>query len=205
MENAALANSNDKRAKRLMTGLTIFFLLLSPMWLAIRPLASTVSSDNSFVVLVRHGDAPGRGEPAGFDLADCKTQRNLSEKGRSQARDLGARFRASGVNVTRVLTSQWCRARETAELLRLAPVESENATAFDDLALNKQRTDELLNRERDLIESWHGPGVLLVVSHSSNIKALTDIDLEEGAMIVVSLKHGRILAKPFSTLSRMRG
>ena len=69
--------------------------------------------------------------------------------------------------------------RETAELLRLAPVE--NATAFDDLALNKQRTNELLNGERDLIESWHGPGVLLVVSHSSNIKALTDIDLEEGA------------------------
>ncbi len=203
MESAAFPNGKDKRARTLIAGFAIISLLSSPMWLAIRPLASTVPSDNSFVVLVRHGDAPGRGEPAGFDLADCKTQRNLSEKGRSQARDLGAKLRASGVNVTRVLTSQWCRARETAELLRLAPVE--NATAFDDLALNKQRTNELLNGERDLIESWHGPGVLLVVSHSSNIKALTDIDLEEGAMVVVSSKHGRLLAKPLSTPSRMRG
>jgi phosphohistidine phosphatase SixA len=203
MENAALPHDKDKRAGTLISSSFIVVLLLSTTWIAIRPLASAAVSDHSFVVLVRHGDAPGRGEPDGFDLRNCNTQRNLSDKGRNQARELGAKLRASGVIVTKVLTSQWCRARETAELLKLAPIE--NATSFDDLALNKQRTKELLDGERNLIDSWHGPGVLLIVSHSSNIKALTDIDLEEGAMIVVSSMHGRLLAKPFSTLSRTQG
>ena len=69
--------------------------------------------------------------------------------------------------------------------------------AFDDLAFNQPRAKELLDGEYRLIASWHGPGVLLIVSHSSNIKALTGIDVEQGTMLVVSAKQGRVAAKPF--------
>ena len=55
------------------------------------------------------------------------------------------------------------------------------------------------NGEHELIASWHGPGALLVVTHGSNIKALTGIDLEQGAMVVVSLEQGRLFGKRFST------
>jgi phosphohistidine phosphatase SixA len=148
---------------------------------------------------VRHSDAPGRGEPNGFDLNDCRTQRNLSDKGRNEARELGAIFHTRRINVTKVLTSRWCRAHETAELMKLGPVQY--APVFDNLEFNKQRARELLEGERKLIASWRGPGVLLIVSHGSNIKALTGLDPEQSAMLVISLKQGQLLAKPFNVLS----
>jgi phosphohistidine phosphatase SixA len=177
----------------LITSIAIVFLLVSSIWVAVHPLASTVQEDSALVVLVRHGDAPGRREPDGFQLDDCSTQRNLSEKGRNEARDLGAMFRTRGINVTKVLTSRWCRARETARLMMLGPIE--DAAAFDDLALNESRAKELLDSEQKLIASWHGPGSLVIVSHGSNIKALTGLDLGQGAIVVVGQKHGQLLAK----------
>jgi len=139
---------------------------------------------SSYVVLLRHADAPGRKEPQGFDLNDCSTQRNLIDKGRNDARELGAILRARGINVTKVVTSRWCRAHETAELLKLGTVEDDSA--FDNLESNRSIAAALLDREREVIASWQGPGVLLVVTHSSNLKALTGLDVEQGAMIVAS-------------------
>lgn len=75
------------------------------------------------VVLLRHALAPGTGDPPSFQLADCTTQRNLSDAGRQQARDIGQAFRQQGVEVDRVLSSQWCRCLETAELMEVGPVE----------------------------------------------------------------------------------
>jgi hypothetical protein len=80
------------------------------------------------------------------------------------------------------VTSEWCRTRETAELLNLGSFE--NVPVFDNLEFNKVRAAELLNQEREFIASWRGPGVLLIVTHGSNIKALTGIHLDEGDMIV---------------------
>lgn len=69
------------------------------------------------VVLVRHAaTTPGAGDPPGFRLEDCATQRNLSQAGRREARRLGEAFRSRGVRVARVLSSPWCRCLESAEL-----------------------------------------------------------------------------------------
>src|SRR6059058_1594518 len=69
------------------------------------------------VVLVRHAlTDPGVGDPPGFDLDQCSTQRNLSEAGRREAEKLGQVLRAHDVPVAAVLTSPWCRCRETARL-----------------------------------------------------------------------------------------
>jgi hypothetical protein len=68
------------------------------------------------VALMRHARAPGVGDPPGFRLEDCATQRNLSAEGRDQARRIGEAFRAQGVAVARVLSSRWCRALDTARL-----------------------------------------------------------------------------------------
>lgn len=194
----------DKMIKVLGTPIaaTVILLFLLTIWV-VHPPAWAAPANSASVVLVRHGDAPGRGEPVGFDLNDCGTQRNLSDKGRIEARNLGETFRARGITVTKVLTSRFCRARDTAELMKVGPIE--NAPAFDDLALNKQHAEELLDRERTLITSWQGPGLLLVVSHGSNIKALTGIDIEQGAMLVVSVNQGQLLAKPFSAFSAIAG
>jgi phosphohistidine phosphatase SixA len=142
------------------------------------------SAARSYVILLRHGDAPGRNEPASFDLNDCATQRNLSDKGRDEAREMGDALRGRGVNVARVMASRWCRTHETAELLNLGPVEADRA--FDNLDFNKHRSVTMLERERQLIASWQGPGVLVIITHSSNIKALTGLDAARGMVIVAS-------------------
>src|SRR6187402_2184311 len=76
------------------------------------------------VALMRHTDAPGgAGDPPGFKLEDCATQRNLSAKGREDAKAVGDRLRAAGVAVAKVLASPWCRTVDTANLMALGPVE----------------------------------------------------------------------------------
>ncbi len=68
------------------------------------------------VVMIRHATAPGNGDPPGFKLDDCATQRNLSEEGREEARRIGAAFKRERVPVEEVFSSEWCRCRETAAL-----------------------------------------------------------------------------------------
>ena len=85
------------------------------------------------VALIRHGNAPPGygGDPPGFKIDDCKTQRNLDEQGRGEARALGEAFRNRGVRVDRILSSPWCRCLETARLMAVGPVESSWALVPD--------------------------------------------------------------------------
>jgi len=50
------------------------------------------------------------------DLARCDTQRNLNDDGRAESRDIGAQFRRLHIAVGDVLSSEFCRCRETAQL-----------------------------------------------------------------------------------------
>lgn len=80
------------------------------------------SRDPGIVTLLRHASAPGVGDPEGFILADCATQRNLSEQGRTDARRLGEALRSVGVRDADVRSSEWCRCLETARLIAVGPV-----------------------------------------------------------------------------------
>jgi phosphohistidine phosphatase SixA len=136
------------------------------------------------VSLVRHaGTAGGSGDPPGFRLDDCRTQRNLTDAGRAQARALGERLRAEGVAVGKVLSSQWCRCRETAALMGLDPVEQ--APTFNNAFTLRERVEELTAGARAIVAAWNGPGTLVVATHGANILPLTGVRPEEGGMVVV--------------------
>jgi phosphohistidine phosphatase SixA len=98
--------------------------------------------DGGHVILIRHAIAPGTGDPAGFVLKDCATQRNLSAEGRAQARRIGVMLAARKVPIDRVLSSRWCRALETARLMDLRPVEPFAAldSFFDDPTQGPDKT-----------------------------------------------------------------
>lgn len=69
------------------------------------------------VVMLRHAQTdPGIGDPPEFDLAQCRTQRNLSEQGRAQARRIGEWFNARQLKPRAVQSSAWCRCKDTADL-----------------------------------------------------------------------------------------
>ncbi len=99
------------------------------------------------VALIRHGNAPPGygGDPPGFKIDDCKTQRNLDEVGRQQAKALGESFRDHGVRVDRIQSSPWCRCIETAHLVAVGPVESSWALVPD---MNPNATARFLELRR---------------------------------------------------------
>ncbi|MGQ0675774.1 MAG: histidine phosphatase family protein [Rhodospirillales bacterium] len=135
------------------------------------------------IALVRHArTSGGAGDPPGFALGDCATQRNLTDEGRGQARALGEAARARGIIVTTVLSSRWCRCLDTA---RLAFGEAEPWPAVDNLFGNSARVAAQTAEFRKRVVAWTGPGALVVVTHGANILPLTEIQPAEGEMLVL--------------------
>jgi len=137
------------------------------------------------VALMRHAEAPGNaGDPPGFRLDDCSTQRTLSPKGRSDAQAVGQRLRAGGVGITKLLSSPWCRCVDTARLLDLGPVEIE--PSFGNAFVQADQRGALTAGAKAIITQWTGPGTLLVVTHGANIQALTGVNPASGEVVVVA-------------------
>ena len=70
--------------------------------------------DNNKLIFIRHAYAPGNGDPEGFNLQDCNTQRNLNDEGIEYARKMGNFFLENDVPIDKVFSSEWCRCQETA-------------------------------------------------------------------------------------------
>lgn len=144
------------------------------------------------VALMRHASAPGVGDPPGFRLGDCATQRNLSEAGRAEARAIGERFRANGVTVAKVATSQWCRARDTATEMAIGPVVEEprvNSFFGEDRAATQQAVSAAQAAVREAPAS--GP-ITVFVSHQVNVTALTGVYPASGEIVVAKLGGGAL-------------
>jgi broad specificity phosphatase PhoE len=180
-----------------MRALTALLIVLMSVLLPANAQASDVwaqlRNERGLVVLMRHAIAPGGGDPAGFQLGDCRTQRLLSAEGRAQARAIGAEFRSRRIPVAEVRSSRWCRARDTATMLDLGPVRPTAAldsvfTASAQVADRKKR-----GAERIIRDHRGEPGALVLVGHQANIIDLTGIAPDSGAAVVVRADaQGRI-------------
>lgn len=140
------------------------------------------------VLLIRHASAPGTGDPPGFRLDDCATQRNLSDAGRVEARQLGERLKKLGVWNAEVLTSQWCRCRETA---RLAFGEARDWPALNSFFANRATQDaqvkEVLAR---IAKVKHGDRPLVLVTHQVVVTAVSGVFPQSGEVVAVVPAHG---------------
>ena len=163
------------------------------LWLIAAPMEAVADErdawaalvSGSHVALVRHGNAPpGYGDPPGFKIDDCATQRNLDELGRAQARAVGEAFRQHGVQVDKILSSPLCRCLETARLMALGPVESVLAVASSD------RSPEGLPALKQMVAAWRGPGTLVLVTHAFTVKSLVGIMPEQAETVVVRPRSG---------------
>jgi phosphohistidine phosphatase SixA len=148
--------------------------------------AQLQQAETRYFVLMRHALAPGTGDPANFQVDDCSTQRNLDEAGREQARRTGEAFRQRNIPVSQVLSSQWCRCLETAELLNLGAVEPFPAlnSFFQDRSTAEAQTQEVQEFMRN---SPNQPGVTVMVTHFVNISALSGSGVTSGAMVVMQV------------------
>jgi phosphohistidine phosphatase SixA len=139
------------------------------------------------IILFRHANAPGVGDPANFKIGDCTTQRNLDDVGRSQAKRIGEYLRANSVKVNRVFTSQWCRCKETASLAfpDLPTGAMQENAAFNSFFSERQQEPKATAAAKALLLAWKGPGHLVVVTHQVNISAITGAFSQSGEGIVL--------------------
>lgn len=166
----------------------------SMLWLLVGVLAAPVAwADEALwallqrggqVVLVRHVvTEPGVGDPPGFRLDDCRTQRNLSEQGRRDAQRLGEALRARKVPVARVLASPWCRCIDTARLAFGAAPQLH--PALGNLFGRREREAQQVAELRTLVRA-PAAGNLFLVTHGSTTLALTGVSPGTGEMVVLT-------------------
>ncbi len=143
--------------------------------------------NGSAVAIMRHALAPGFSDPAGFDVDDCSTQRNLSEEGRTQARKIGQLFRDQGIDAAQVISSQWCRCVDTADLLDLGTVAT--LPALNSFFENRSVADAQTEALRAALVEWIQPGSTpsVLVTHQVNIRALTQTSTSSGEILIVTL------------------
>ena len=158
-----------------MTRLLLAAALAAAFFLSPLPTAADARfarlSEPGIVAILRHAFTPGTGDPATFALDDCATQRNLDARGREQARKIGAAIRSAGVTVDRVLTSQWCRCRDTARFLDLRPVE--DLPALNSFFRNRDRAGPQTAELRQFLLGLQPGETVILVTHKVNITALT--------------------------------
>ena len=168
------------------------FLALAAAW----PLAARASEDTwrrlragGLVIFMRHASTvAGLGDPPGFRLDDCATQRNLSPEGRAEARRVGARLREERVPIARVYTSPWCRCRDTAREAFGKAEDWEPLSSFFDFP---DREHELVEHVRKRIAAYGRKpprGNVVMVTHNVNIAALTRHSVAPAELVVVSAR-----------------
>jgi len=171
-------------------------LVVVAVWLIVMPAAAADDSQEAWVALangghvalIRHANAPPGygGDPPGFRLDDCATQRNLDDKGRAQARTLGEAFRNHGVHVDRIASSPVCRCLDTASLMGVGQVEKSWALLPDRDPNARVRLGEL----REMVANWRGPGTLVLVTHGFTIRPLIGIITDQAEVVVLKPTPG---------------
>ena len=174
----------------LLANLFLSFLFTSQLFASEQ--AWNLAQEGNKIILIRHSLAPGGGDPVGFKINDCKTQRNLNNKGINQSKKIGKLFKKNKVLVDLVLTSQWCRCKDTA---KYAFGDYKEFTALNSTFQSPYNKNEgkQLNELYNYVKKWNGKGKnLVLITHYSIITAVTTAVPSSGE-IVITDKNFKVL------------
>jgi phosphohistidine phosphatase SixA len=165
-------------------GVSFLFALAPPATAAAQDAIWNALKSGGHVVLIRHAiTESGIGDPPGFRLEDCRTQRNLSAQGRADAKRIGEAFRKHGVTIAEVLSSRWCRCLDTA---KIAFGKATPSPMLDSMFNDKERTREEKIREfRAAVAKAPAKGNLIMVTHQVNIQEFADVSPASGEMVLL--------------------
>ncbi len=147
-------------------------------------------------LLMRHALAPGTGDPAGYSLTDCSTQRNLDEQGRQQATLTGQWLKRQGIQKAMVLTSPWCRCKDTANLLAFGSPEIELAIgSFFEASQEAASYTQRLQKRLAQLGPTKGDKALILVTHHVNILDYMGSHVGSGDMVLVQFDtQGKLIS-----------
>ena len=143
------------------------------------------------LIFIRHAYAPGGGDPNNFNINDCKTQRNLSNTGREQAKKIGSFFKNNNIPIDKVYSSEWCRCKETA-LIAFNEFETKNfLNSFFSSRFAKNKNSQIKSFKK-FIKSWNGKKNLIFVTHYVFISEILNYGSSSGE-IVISDKNLKVI------------
>lgn len=174
--------------------LILFFILFAFDSNAENTVVSLLKEEGK-IVFIRHSIAPGGGDPENFSLKDCSTQRNLSKKGIEQSKQIGEFFKKNKVIISKVLSSQWCRCKDTAfhAFGKYEEFFALNSTFQIKFSGNSKKQAEAL---KNFVKKWDGKGNIIFVTHYVIILKHTNYAPNSGELVITD--------KNFNVLSTLR-
>ena len=147
--------------------------------------------DGGKLIFIRHAYAPGNGDPNNFNLNDCSTQRNLNVDGRKQAQKIGKFFRENKIKIYKVLSSEWCRCKETADIAFKNFSTNSFLNSFYSSKYAKNR-DKQVEALKNYVKKFNSNKNLILVTHYVLISEVLNYNPSSGE-IVVSDKNFNIV------------
>jgi len=143
------------------------------------------------LIFIRHAYAPGGGDPDNFDVNDCLTQRNLSQEGREQAKNIGNYFQENLIPIDKVISGEWCRCKETAEIAFEKFDKNNFLNSFFSEKFSKNKIKQIKNLKK-YINKWDGNRNLVFVTHYVVISEALNYAPSSGEIVISNIRFKKI-------------
>ena len=147
--------------------------------------------DGGKLIFIRHAYAPGGGDPKDFNLNDCSTQRNLNKEGIIQAKKIGKFFEKSQIKIEEVLSSEWCRCKETAYLSFKNFKTKVFLNSFYSSKFSKNKNKQIKDLKR-YIKNFQSKKNLILVTHYVVISEVLDYPPASGEIVIADKSFSKI-------------
>ena len=166
--------------------LNLFLFFLFSFQLSASEQAWKLAQEGNKIILIRHSLAPGGGDPLGFKVENCKTQRNLNRTGINQSKKIGKLFKKNKIPIDQVLSSQWCRCKDTAKYAFGNFKEFDALNSTFQSPYDKNETKQL-KELYSFVSNWNGKGKnLILITHYSIITAVSNSVPSSGEIVITN-------------------
>ncbi|MDA9928165.1 histidine phosphatase family protein [Candidatus Pelagibacter sp.] len=145
------------------------------------------------LIFIRHAIAPGGGDPVDFDILRCETQRNLSKEGITQSNNIGKFFSENNIQIDKVLSSEWCRCKQTAKYAFNKYETRSFLNSFFSAKFASNKNKQIYDLKK-YINEWSGDKNLVLVTHYVTIQEVLNVTSSSGELIIAD-RNFNVLAR----------
>ena len=177
--------------KRLISILVLFFFVFLNSAFSNEKLINSLKEGGK-LIFIRHAHAPGNDDPENFTLKNCSSQRNLSQEGINQSKKIGLFFTRNKIKIDKVLSSEWCRCKDTAKYAFNDYKTFDALNSFYNVRFAKNKSKQIKDLKK-YISRWNSKKNLVLVTHFVVISETLDVESASGE-IIVSDKNFNIIS-----------
>ena len=174
-----------------------FFLILLSFNISLKAnsndKAQILLKEGGKLIFIRHAIAPGGGDPVDFDILRCETQRNLSKEGIAQSKNIGKFFSENNIQIDKVLSSEWCRCKQTAKYAFNKYETRSFLNSFFSAKFANNKNNQIYDLKK-YIKEWSGDNNLVLVTHYVTIQEVLNVTSSSGELIITD-RNFNVLAR----------